>query len=59
MQPFRGLLMLVAAGFAFYRGVELRHGERAWIAFGLGVVALGLGVWHLRRAGPQNRSPHT
>ncbi|HEX3893537.1 MAG TPA: hypothetical protein VHW46_13255 [Terracidiphilus sp.] len=49
MQPFRGLLMLVAAGIAFYRGVELRHGERAWMAFGLGAVALGLAVWHLVR----------
>jgi len=49
MQPFRGLLMLVAAGIAFYRGVELGHGERAWMAFGLGVVALGLAVWHWTR----------
>ena len=49
MQPFRGLLMLVAAGIAFYRGWELRHGEHAWMAFGLGVLALGLAVWHWTR----------
>lgn len=46
MQPFRALLMLVAAGVAFYRGWEIRHGERAWMAFWLGVLALGLAVWH-------------
>lgn len=49
MQPFRGVLMLVAAGIAFYRGWEMRHGERAWMAFGLGALALGLAVWHWTR----------
>jgi len=49
MQPFRGVLMLVAAGIAFYRGWEMRHGPHAWMAFGLGVLALGLAAWHLAK----------
>src|SRR5579863_1370464 len=49
VNPLRGLLMVVAAGIAFYRGWQMRHTDRAWVAFGLGVVALGLAVWHWRR----------
>jgi hypothetical protein len=54
MQPLRGVLMLVAAGIAFYRGWEMRPSAHAWMAFGLGVLALGLGAWHLVR-GRENR----
>lgn len=50
MRPLRAVLMLVAAGIAFYRGFELRHTDRAWVAFGLGVAALGVAVWHWRRS---------
>jgi hypothetical protein len=50
MQPFRGLLMLVAAGIAFYRGWKIHTGREALVAFGLGVLALGLALWHLTRA---------
>jgi hypothetical protein len=49
MQPFRAVLMLVAAGIAFYSGVKMQHGGRAWMAFGLGVLALGLAAWHWTR----------
>jgi membrane protein YdbS with pleckstrin-like domain len=57
MYPLRGLLMVVAAAIAFYRGWTLRHSDRAWIAFALGAVALSLAIWHLTRAGRENRSP--
>jgi hypothetical protein len=43
--------MLVAAGVAFYRGWKIHTEREALVAFGLGTLALGLGVWHL--AGPQ------
>ncbi len=41
--------MLLAAGLALWRGWQLHRGEAAVIAFGLGVLALALGVWHLTR----------
>jgi hypothetical protein len=46
---FRGVLMLLAAGFAFWKGWQIHHGTHAWMAYGLGAAALGLAVWHLRR----------
>jgi hypothetical protein len=46
LNPFRGILMIVAAGFAFWRGWQIDHGHYAWMAYGLGVLALGLAVWH-------------
>ena len=44
----RGFVLLIAACIAFWRGWML-HGERAWMAFGLGVLALGLAAWHFVR----------
>ena len=41
--------MLLAAGLALWRGWQLHRGEGAVIAFGLGVLALALGVWRLTR----------
>lgn len=49
MQPLRGFLMLVAAGVAFYRGWKIWPGHNAWLAFGLGVLAIAMAVWHLTR----------
>lgn len=50
--------MLIAAGFAFYRGWML-HGERMWLAFGLGVLALGFAGWHLIGFARRTSSPHS
>ncbi len=49
MQQFRGFLMLIAAGFAFYRGAKMLPGSHGWFAFGLGALALALAAWHLTR----------
>jgi len=38
--------MLIAAVIAFYRGWQIHSGHYAWLAYGLGVVALGLAIWH-------------
>lgn len=35
--------------FAIYRGWMMHAGERAWLAYGLGVIAIALGVWRLMR----------
>ena len=55
MNRLRGMLMLVAALFAFYRGWKIHTGHNALSAYGLGVLRLGLGVWHLTRKPPQPR----
>lgn len=46
---FRGIVMLLAAALAMWRGWQLHRGEGAVIAFGLGALALALGLWHLGR----------
>jgi len=46
--------MIVASAFAFWRGWQIRHGHYAWMAFGLGFLALGLAAWHLA-SGRQDR----
>jgi hypothetical protein len=56
MQHFRGVLMLVASGIALYRGWKIHAGTEAWLAYGLGVAALGLAVWHLTRQADGRRA---
>jgi hypothetical protein len=46
MNPVRGIVMLIAAAIAFYRGWQIHSGHYAWLAYGLGVVALSLAIWH-------------
>jgi hypothetical protein len=50
MNPFRGVLMLIAAALAFYRGWQIHTGRSAWLAYGLGVLALALAIWHFARS---------
>ncbi len=49
MSHVRGTLMLVAAAIAFYRGWRIHTGQSAWMAYGLGLLALALALWHLLR----------
>jgi hypothetical protein len=49
MNPVRGVVMVVAAAIAFWKGWEIHRGETAVLAYGLGAMALLLGVWHLTR----------
>jgi hypothetical protein len=49
MNQFRGVLMLLAAGVAFWRGWKIHTGHTALLAYGLGALALGLALWHLTR----------
>ena len=51
----RGIMMLMAAAFAFWRGFQIHRGEMALMAYGLGVLALALGIWHLTHRAPQRR----
>jgi hypothetical protein len=57
MNHFRGLLMVVASIFAFYKGWKIHSGPTSLLGYGLGVAALGLAIWHLTRSAPQARLP--
>ncbi len=59
MHQFRGLLMLAAAGVAFYRAWRMHSERDALIAFALGLLAVALAVWHLTRSPRRVRLPHT
>jgi len=45
----RGIVMLLAAAVAGWKGWQIRHGQQAVIAYGLALLALALGAWHLLR----------
>lgn len=47
--------MVMAAMVAFWRGWMLHGGHLALAAYGLGVVALALGAWHLMRKADRRR----
>ncbi len=55
VNPVRGIVMIVAAAIAFWKGWQIHHGETAVLAYGLGAIALALGVWHLTRKMPMRR----
>lgn len=46
--------MSIAAVIAFWRGWQIHRGHYAWMAYALGVLALGLATWHF--ASSQKRS---
>jgi len=48
--------MLIAAAVALWKGWQIHRGETAVLAYGLGALALALGVWHLTRKAPRPRS---
>jgi hypothetical protein len=41
--------MVLVACVAFWRGIQLHTGREAFTAYGLGALALALGMWHLIR----------
>jgi len=49
MNHVRGFVMLLAAGFAVWKGWKIHTGAYAWMAYGLAAAALALAVWHLTR----------
>lgn len=55
MNPFRGIVMLAAAGLAFYHGWSVHGGREALMSYGLGLLALVLAVWHMTRKAPPPR----
>lgn len=55
MNRIRGIVMLLAGAVALWKGWQVRHGETALLAYGLGVLAFVLGLWHLTRREPPAR----
>ena len=56
MNRIRGIVMVLAAVVAIWKGWQIHRGETAVLAYGLGALALALGVWHLRRKEPRTRT---
>jgi hypothetical protein len=55
MTHFRGILLLAAGSFALYRGWTVHTGTQALWAYGLGVLAIGMGIWRLTRKEDRRR----
>jgi hypothetical protein len=55
MNRIRGIVMLIAAVLAIWKGWQIHRGEMAVLAYGLGALALAVGVWHLTRKAPAPR----
>lgn len=49
MNHLRGLVLLAAGCLALYEAWRIRSSERALWALGLGLVAIGVGVWRITR----------
>ena len=52
--PVRGIVMLIAAAIALWKGWHL-HGNQALFAFLLASLAFAMAIWHLTRKPPQPR----
>ncbi|MFZ1941084.1 MAG: hypothetical protein WBA18_15215 [Terracidiphilus sp.] len=55
MNRIRGMVMLLAAAVAIWKGWQLHRGELAIIAYGLGLLAFAIGIWHFMRKDPAPR----
>lgn len=53
MTHFRGILLLVAGVFALYQGWRIHTGQHALWAYGLGVLAIAVGIYRLARKEPK------
>jgi hypothetical protein len=55
LERVRGMIMLIAGSFSLYKGLQIRTGQHALVAYGLAALALGIGVFHLTRKAPRPR----
>ncbi len=53
MNQVRGIVMLLLGCFALYEGWRIHTGSQAMWAYGLGVVAIAVGIWRLNSKPPQ------
>jgi hypothetical protein len=52
MTQLRGILLMAAGAFALYRGWKIHTGQHAAWAYGLGLLAIAIGLWRLLRKEP-------
>ncbi|HUV96167.1 MAG TPA: hypothetical protein VMV98_01740 [Acidobacteriaceae bacterium] len=50
MSHIRGIVLLIAGCFALYEGWRTHIGQHALWAYGLGILAIALGIWRLTHA---------
>jgi hypothetical protein len=55
MNRVRGIVLLVAALLAFWKGWTIHRGQMAISAYSLGFLALALALWHITRKTPARR----
>ena len=53
MTQLRGIVLMMAGGFALYRGWRIHTGQYALWAYGLGALAIAVGIWRLIRKEPE------
>jgi len=53
MDKVRGILMVAVGAFALYRGLVMHGRPGTWLAVGLGVAAIALGIFRLIRKPPR------
>jgi hypothetical protein len=53
MTQIRGIILMTVGCFALYRGWRVHTGQYALWAYGLGVLAIAVGLWRLLRKEPQ------
>lgn len=53
MTHFRGILLLAAGAFALFEGWKIHSGRQAMWAYGLGALALAVGLYRLTRKEPK------
>ncbi len=51
MGSFRGIVLLAAGIAAIFRGWTTHTRQDPWTLYGLGLIAIALGAWHLARSG--------
>ena len=49
MNIFRGIILIAAGCYALYKGWMVHAGSQAWWAYGLGVLAIAIGIWRMIR----------
>ncbi len=56
MTHFRGIILLAAGCYALYMGWKFHTGNQALWAYGLGVLAISVGLWRLTRKEPPRQA---
>jgi uncharacterized membrane protein HdeD (DUF308 family) len=49
MTALRGIILIALGVFLLYRGLTHPGGQRGWLAYGIGVLAVAVGLWRVLR----------